>query len=210
MLSFHNNSQGTQKNMSAIANIDIAALADRVKNILMKPEAEWDKIAAEKPLLPDLFTRYVAVLAAIPALCGFAGGLAFGYSAGGYTVRPGIGAALEQLIIGYIMAFVSVGIAGLAVEFLAPQFGGKPDRVSAFKLVVYSMTASWMAGIFMLLPSVFKMLGLLGLYSIYLFYLGVPKLAQVPPDKAGTFTAVVAIVTIIVGFVVGMMMVALR
>ncbi|TAL28315.1 MAG: DUF1282 domain-containing protein [Alphaproteobacteria bacterium] len=196
--------------MTAIAGVDIAALADRVKNILMKPAAEWDKISGEKPLLPDLFTRYVAILAAIPALCGFLGSMIFGFSAGGYTVRPSFGIALEQLVVGYIMAFIGVGICGMAVEFLAPHFGGKTDRISAFKLAIYSMTASWMSGVFMLLPSVFKILGLLGLYSIYIFYLGVPKLTTVPADKAGTFTAVVAIVSILVGLVVGLMMMGLR
>jgi hypothetical protein len=196
--------------MTAIAGVDIAALADRVKNIILKPDAEWEKIKGEKPLLPDLFTRYVAILAAVPALCTFAGGLVFGYSAGGYTARPTMGFALEQLVLGYIMAFVSVGILGLAVEFLAPQFGGKADRLSAFKLAVYSMTANWMAGIFMLLPSAFKILAILGLYSIYLFYLGVPKLTTVPAEKAGTFTAVVAIISIVVGFIIGIMMFSLR
>ena len=184
--------------MTAIAGVDFAALAERVKNILIKPADEWDKISAEKILLPDLFLRYLAILAAIPAVCGFVGALAFGY---GYGASPTMGYALKTLVMSYIMSFVTAGAGGLIVEYLAPQFGGKADRMGAFKLVIYSATASWMAGIFSLMPSFLKILGLLGLYSIYLFYLGAPKMVGVPADKAGTFTAVVVVATFIVGLV---------
>lgn len=184
--------------MSAIANIDIAALADRVKNILMNPAAEWDKINAEKPLLPDLFIRYVAILAVISPVCTFVGGLVFGYSIAGQTIRPGIGPSIVHLVLFYVTSFIFVGLAGLIVEFLAPKFGGRTDRISAYKLVCYSMTAGWLAGVFGLIPAL-GILRVLGLYSIYLFYLGAPKLAGIPADKAGPFTAVVFIATMILG-----------
>jgi hypothetical protein len=184
--------------MTAIAGVDIAALADRVKKILIKPEAEWDKISAETPQLQDLFIRYVAILAAIFPVCHFVGGLAFGYSVAGQTVRPDIGFAIVHLVLFYVLSFVCVGLTGLIVEFLAPHFGGQTDRISAFKLVCYSMTAGWVAGVFGLVPAL-SILGVLGFYSIYLFYLGAPKLARIPADKAGTFTAVVFIASAIVG-----------
>lgn len=179
--------------MPAIAKINVAALADRAKNILMKPEAEWDKINGEKPLLPELFTGYVAILAAIPALCSFVGWEVFGLMG----LHPGIVWAFGHMILTYVLAFICVGVGGFVSEFLAAQFGGKADRISAFKLMVYSMTPAWLSGVFSLVPML-SILGIVGLYSLYLFYLGAPKLMGVPKEKAVVYTAVTVIATAIV------------
>jgi len=42
-----------------------AGLVDRVKNILLTPQAEWDKIAAEPADLNKLYLGYVLPLAAL-------------------------------------------------------------------------------------------------------------------------------------------------
>lgn len=180
--------------MSAIAKINVAALADRAKNIIMTPEKEWDKIDGEKPLLPELFTNYAAILIAIPAVCSFIGWQVFGI----LGMHPSLGVSLKHLILTYIVSLISLGVSGLASEFLAPQFGGTADRLSAFKLAVYSMTAAWLAGVFSIVPAL-GILGIVGVYSVYLFYLGAPKLMKVPKEKAGVYTAAVIISTLIVG-----------
>ncbi len=174
--------------MSAITQLNVAALADRAKNILLEPAKEWDKIAGETPTLQDLFARYVAILAVIPAICGFIGDMAFGV---------GIRYAFRALIMGYVLSFIGPIVGGFAADYLAPQFGGKADRNNAFKLVVYSMTAAWLAGAFAIVPAL-SILGIAGLYAIYLFYLGATKLMGIPKENAGTFTASVAIVSMMI------------
>jgi hypothetical protein len=83
-----------------------------------------------------------------------------------------------------------VGAGGFVADFLAPQFGGKSDQISAFKLIVYSVTPVWLVGVLSLLPAL-SGLGLLALaYTVYLIYLGAPKLMKVPQDKVGGYTAV--------------------
>ena len=49
-------------------------LVDRVKGILLDPKTEWRVIAGEQTSPGDPISRnYVAILAAIPAVCGFIG-----------------------------------------------------------------------------------------------------------------------------------------
>ena len=187
--------------MSAIAKINVAALADRAKNILMTPEKEWEKIDGEKPVLAELFTNYAAILIAIPAVCSFIGWQVFGIMG----MHPSIGISLKHLVLTYIVSVISLVVSGLASEFLAPQFGGTADRLSAFKLAIYSMTAAWLAGIFSIVPAL-GILGIVGLYSVYLYYLGAPRLMKVPKEKAGVYTAAVIISTIVVGGVLGVLL----
>ena len=59
---------------------DSMNLVERVKAILLTPNTEWPVIEREPGDAAYLFTNYVAILAAIPAVCGLVGGIAFGGS----------------------------------------------------------------------------------------------------------------------------------
>jgi len=83
------------------------------------------------------------------------------------------------------------------IDALAPTFGGRKDFVSAMKVAAYTPTAAWLASVFMALP-VLAILAALGLYSLYLFYLGLPVLMRAPQERAlGYFLAVMVGVIIV-------------
>jgi hypothetical protein len=178
-------------------------MVDRIKNILITPKTEWPVIAGETTSTADLLKGYVAPLAAIPAICGFIGGSLIGYSFLGASFRVPIVAGIGGAIFGYVMSFVSVFILSFIINALAPTFSAEKSDSQAMKLTVYSMTASWLGGVFTMIPGL-RMLGVLcGLYGIFLLYLGVPKLMKCPEDKAIGYTAVILIAAIVVAIVVG-------
>ena len=63
------------------------------------------------------------------------------------------------------------------------------------------MTPAFLAGIFSLIPAL-SIFGILGLYSVYLLYLGLPRLMRAPEDKAVAYTAVVVAASIAVWIVI--------
>ena len=117
--------------------------------------------------------------------------------------RGGVWAAAVQ----YALQLAAVYVFALIADNLAPRFGGQQDQVSAFKLAAYSYTASWVAGIFMLIPAL-AFLTILGLYSLYLLYTGAPVLMKVPQDRTLSYTIVIILVGIVLSFVVGAIAVA--
>ena len=179
------------------------ALVDRVKNILLTPKTEWPVIDGEKSTTAELMTGYVAILAAIPAVCGFIGGSLVGYGAFGVSFRTPIVAGLSIAIFGYVMSFVSIIIVSQIINALAPTFGAQKNLPQATKVAVYAFTAAWIGGIFTILPAM-SILGVLtSLYSIYLLYLGLPLLMKNPEDKSIGYTAVVVIAAIVVSIIIG-------
>jgi hypothetical protein len=89
-------------------------------------------------------------------------------------------------------------IVAFIVNALAPNFGGQKDNVQAHKVVAYSYTASWVAGIGVLIGGLGYLIMFLGAcYGIYLLYLGLPSTMKCPPEKAGGYTAVTVICTIL-------------
>jgi len=177
-----------------------AALIARAKAILLQPKVEWPKIEAEPATIGGIYSSYVVYLAAVPVLCTLVGSLIFGYGFAGVTYRPSVPAALTTAVLQYGLALGGVYVFALIIDALAPRFGGQKEPVSAFKLAAYAATASWLAGVFTLVPGL-SFLSILGLYSLYLLYTGAPILMKVPADRALSYTAVIIVVGIVIGLV---------
>jgi hypothetical protein len=167
-------------------------LVERVKAILLSPKTEWPVIEAESGDAQYLFTNYVAILAAVPAVASFIGYLIAGL---------GFGHALLFGIFLYIVYCVAWYVEAYVIDALAPTFGGRKDLPSALKLAAYSSTAGWLAGIFHLIPKL-SVLSILGLYSIYLLWLGLPLLMKSPSDRATGYTAAIVVIMFVIMFII--------
>ena len=164
----------------------------RAKAILVDPGAAWRGIEKDIGDPAYLLSRYVAVLALIPALSGFVGATLIGVVTPSGVLRADLIDGLFGAIVSYATSCAIVLLLGLIIDLLAPLFGGRRDFEDAFKLAVYSFTPLWLAGIFLLLPGL-RFLLLTGAYGIYLFWLGAPRLTKVPEQQAANFTAVIVI-----------------
>jgi hypothetical protein len=164
----------------------------RAKAILVDPAAAWRGIEKDIGDPAYLLSRYVAVLALIPALSGFVGATLIGVVTPSGVLRADLIDGLFGAIVSYATSCAIVLLLGLIIDLLAPLFGGRRDFEEAFKLAVYSFTPLWLVGIFLLLPGL-RFLLLTGVYGIYLFWLGAPRLTKVPEQQAANFTAVIVI-----------------
>jgi hypothetical protein len=173
--------------------VDFNKLFARVKGILLNPKTEWPAIAGEPTTVADLYKGYIVWLAAIPPLFSFL-----------LSARFAPAFALSQLIIQYALSLAMIYVVALITDALAPNFGGAKDKVQALKTIAYAITASCVAGVAAILPLVGLLVGLAGLvYTIYLLYLGLPHTMKCPPDRAGGYTAVIVIVALVAGLLIG-------
>jgi hypothetical protein len=178
-------------------------LVERVKRILMTPRSEWEVIDAEQTTPAELYTRYIVPLAAIGPIAQLIGYSVFGVSVPFVgTYRVPIGSAITQALVSYLLTLAGTYVLALIIDALAPIFNGQRSQIQALKLAAYSLTASWVAGIFALIPGL-RILTLLGLYSLYLLYLGLPVLMKTPREKALGYTVVVIIAAIVLSLIIG-------
>lgn len=178
-------------------------LVGRIKGILLTPSTEWDRIEREPATIGGLFTGYVCILAAIPAIAGLIGGQVFGHGIPGFSFKPGIGFAVATAVIGYVGSLLMTFILGTVIDALAPSFGAEKNRVQAFKVAAYSGTAGWVAGVLQIVPALGIIVLLASLYGCYLLYLGLPRVMKAPADKAPGYAIVTIIVAIVVSIVIG-------
>src|SRR4051794_39181750 len=110
-------------------------LVDRIKNILLSPRTERPKIAGEAATVQPPDVGDILALAAIARLA--------------LLIRAG-GIALAAALAHYAIALVITCLMALIVAPLPPTFNGTKDFTQSLKLVAYSYTAPWVAGVFLL------------------------------------------------------------
>jgi len=173
-------------------------IVPRVQSILLKPKEEWVKIKAEPSTVAELFTSYAMVLAAIPAVGQFLGNILVGRRLPMVGVfRWPLGRALGNAVVSYVFSLVAIYLFALIINELAPNFGSTKNLTSALKLAVYSMTPGWVAGVLYIIPGLWVLSILAGLYGLYILYLGFDTpLMETPKDKVVGYLVVSVLVVI--------------
>jgi len=172
-------------------------IVERVKGLILDPKIEWRAIDAEEHTIQDLYTRYVMILAAIPAVASFIGLCIVGSGPFGATHRMALGPGVAYMVLGYLLSLGWVYLLALVIQAFSPRFEGHGEFIDAFKVAAFMPTPAWIAGVFSLIPSLSIIGFLVGLYSLYLLYVGLPILTEPPQEKEIPFFAVV-ILTVIV------------
>ena len=184
------------------------SIVNRAINMITKPKEEWDIIASEPATVGGLFTGYALILALLPLIGTIVvvGLLGMGASAMGGAAAMGMGMSFiaGSAVVGYFVGLALLLLVSFIVNALTPSFNGKQDMVQATKLMVYSATPTWLAGILGGIPIIGFLLGLAAMaYAVYLIYLGVKPVLGVPDDKVAGMTVVTVLIYIVASVVIG-------
>lgn len=168
------------------ADLPPSKLPQRLVALVRAPQAEWERIAAE----PDagagqLYLSVALPLALLSATAGFIGAAVFARRA---LALAGVDAALHVIV-----ALLTVFAAALAINVFAPMFGSQRNSARAHKLAVYSSAAALAAGVFAALPAI-AWLGVIGVYSFGLLFMGLPRLMGTPDLKRLPFMAMIVLI----------------
>ena len=172
-------------------------IVERVKGFVTEPRIEWRAVDAEEHTVQGLFTGYVMILAAIPAVAGFIGMCIVGSGVFGATVRMSIGAGVAHAVLGYILSLGWVYVLALVINAFSPKFEGHGEFMDALKLAAFTPTPAWVGGVFNVIPSLWIIGFLLSLYSVYLLYVGLPILTEPPKEKELPYFCVVLLTMIV-------------
>ena len=183
-----------------IAGMDIAGMVQRAKGIVLDPKQEWPVIAAEKAGHAKVLLSWLLPLSLIPAVA-----IVIGHGLIGYSVGPVHVASLKLgLRLGLLQIVSTIGVAYLVafiVNALAERYASVKNLDQAFALIAYAYTPACLGGVFQIIPSLAPIGTLVGLYGLYLLYLGLPPMMQTPPEK-NTGYFVVALLCIIGVYIV--------
>ena len=178
-------------------------IVERAKAIILKPKETWEIIKAEQTTVRELFTSYAAVLAVIPAAATFIGFSLVGYSLPVGHYRVPVLSGLVHAILQYVLTLVGAYAVAFIIDALAPKFDSRKDLTAAAKLAVFAATPAWVGGALAILPALSPLLLIASLYSLYLFYIGLPVMMETPKEKTLVYFIVVIIASIVVSMIIG-------
>lgn len=175
--------------------MDFAAIIARVQRLLTSPATEWDVIAGEAADVQKIYMNYVGPLLIAAAIATAIALLMVGY---------GIGGVLQYFVVQVVLGLIGVYVVAFVINMLAPTFGATADMGQAFKLAAYSPTSSWVGSLFVIVPVLGAIVAVVGaLYSLYIFYVGLPKLMRPPQDKVVVYVLAIIGVMIVIYLVIG-------
>jgi hypothetical protein len=178
-----------------------ATFFTRVRDILLRPQAEWARIAAEDagPLLKS----YIAPLAALGGLAGLVAQL--------MAQNFALGAAWSWLLVTVVLQIV-FSVAGVVLvsalaNFLAPRFGGERNGDRSKQLASYAATALLVGWLTVVVPMVGLFIVFAGfVYSGILLAMGAPALMAVPQERVPGFALSVLAAAGAIALIAGMIL----
>ncbi len=171
-------------------------MIERIKNILLSPKTEWQKIDAETTNPQQLLMSYVLPLAAIGALGSILQGFLF-------PAAAGLNFFLMTAVVSLLASTISYYISAYIIDMLAPTFKSEKDLNKSAQLVAYSRTPSFIAGLLTFIPVIGWLLGIAGMvYGVYLMYLGLEPLKKTPEDQKVVYLIVAFLIIIVLYFVI--------
>ncbi len=169
-----------------------------IKELVKAPAAFFEHLKATETTQSDITKTTLVYLAAIPAVAGFIGRVVIGYNVPfvGYS-HVSLFSGLISAVLMFVLAIIGVYVVSFIVNGLVGNFKGERSELNAFKLTAYSFAPLFVLGFFSLIPALTG-LYILGLYGIYLFYIGAPVLLSIPEEKSLTFTVIVSLISIVI------------
>ena len=117
--------------------------------------------------------------------------------------RLSLGRSLFHALLGYGLTIGSVWLVGKIIVYLAPRFSFETDETKAMKVAVYSSVPYLAAGVLNLFPALSSIQFIAGIYTLYVFYLGLPIVVEVPKEKQLSFIVSVLIAMVCLYLITG-------
>ncbi len=163
----------------------------RIVRLLLRPRAEWERIAAEDTTVDALLRRYILPLATLAPIATTIGMRTFdrGWDpVHGYLVpAEGIFAASATTYFGTVGSILA--LAGIFV-LVAPMFGCARNYTNALKVATYGAIPVLLAGATLVLP-VMAIVGVVALcHTLFLLWLGADRVLHVPDGARAEFVGI--------------------
>lgn len=164
---------------------------------MIRPAETWQRLSQKKPDARKLFFGLAMVLALVPAISVVLGFSLVGLKLGPLeTVKIPLTSAILAGIAVYIVNLAGVYAAAVLMRFIGNSFHTDAPFSSYMSLAILSAVPYWLAGAFNLIPAL-RVLSMIGIYGIYILFLGIPEMIKVPEERNLPFNVAVVVAIII-------------
>ncbi|MDH5737557.1 MAG: YIP1 family protein [Gammaproteobacteria bacterium] len=171
---------------------------NHILGILLNPTREWGLIRDRNDSVLGHYLRFLLVMAILPPLAWYYGASEIGWTLGDRVIRLTPDSAMQIMILFYLSILVSVACLGFMIHWMAETYGAAESSMSkGVGIAAYTLTPMFVCGITGFYPVLWLDILLAtasGCYTVYLLYLGVPIVMEIPRERGFLFaSAMVAV-----------------
>lgn len=185
-------------------NVDFEKIKKIVVSIATDPKNNWPSVQGEYGSIKSIYLNFMLPLMAFQAVVTALHSSFVGINIPMYGVQKvPLQNAIIQGIIALAVSCLMSYIASIVLWKLASKFQGNTDQTRALRLVAFTASLGWIGSVLLFVPIV-GMLGqiVLAVYSVYIFYQGVPTMTGVPHSERLKYVAISVVSMIVIGFIV--------
>ena len=173
-------------------------ITERIKALLFNPKVAWDEISQENIPISKILWSYFFPLLLIPVVATFVSYGIIGYRVAFFGSVHSYELGIRSAIAMLVSTIAGTLFSTIIIDVLVPSFGSEKNFSKALQLVIYSYTPSLIGGIFYFYYATSLLGIILGLYGLYLLFLGLKPMMKISDDKQASFFIISLVVTIVI------------
>jgi hypothetical protein len=166
--------------------------------MFLRPGVEWESIRQQDSSILGCYLKFILIAALLPPLAWYFGSTEIGWVIGGREIRLTAESALQIIILFYLAIIIGIGFLGYMVHWMSETYeAGASSPNKGVALAAYTCAPLLVCGVLGFYPVLWLDI-LVGCaaaaYSVYLLYIGVPIVMQIPQERGYLFaSAMVAV-----------------
>ena len=171
--------------------------------LLVRPSAQWRTVADLPESSFKTLVLYPCFLAILPAVAWFYGTSQVGWTVGehGETIKLTTQSARQICILFYLTMVACVAIIGFFIHWMSDTYGAESSLTRGIVIAGLTATPLFIAGLVGFYPLLWLDL-LVGVaavsWSVYLMYLGIPIIMNIPEERGFLFSSAVLAIAMVI------------
>ena len=171
---------------------------NHIIGILFSPTNEWVKIRDSNKSVVGHFLSYILIIALLPPVAWYFGSTQIGWDIGERNVRITADSAIQISVLFYLAIVIGTGGLGYMVHWMSETYEAHTSTVDkGIAVAAYTLTPLFVAGAIGFYPLLWIdiIIGCAAAaYTVYLLYIGVPIVMEIPKERGFLFaSAMVAV-----------------
>ena len=164
--------------------------------LLVKPKSQWRRIANLPASSLNTLILYPCIMAILPAVAWFYGTSQVGWSVGDSedTIKLTVSSARQISILFYFGMVCCIAAVGYFIHWMSSTYGAQSSLAKGMAIAGLMATPLYIAGLVGFHPLLWVDL-LVGVgaisWSVYLMYLGIPIVMDIPQERGFLFSSAV-------------------
>lgn len=166
---------------------------NHIIGIMFNPTSEWERIRAEGGSAIGHYLKFVLILGLLPPIAWYFGSTEIGWTLGERLIKLTPESAAQIMVLFYLAIILGIGGLGFMVHWMSETYEANTSTVDkGIAVAAYTCTPMLICGAIGFYPMLWLDI-LLGCaaaaYTVYLLYIGVPIVMQIPRERGFLFAS---------------------